>query len=79
MDDHSFKFSELHPDAGSNKQPYIRFLIFFRKRPDIAQDKFHAWWRSVHADLAVAVAGFGGHCVRYVQVCYLVYKLTFDW
>lgn len=68
MDSHDFKFSELRPNAGSNKQPYIRFLIFFRKRADISQEKFHTWWRSVHADLAIAVAGFGGHCMRYVQV-----------
>jgi hypothetical protein len=68
MDDHPFTFSELRPSAGSNKQAYIRFLIFITKRPDIPQEKFHAWWRSVHADLAVSVENFGGHCSRYVQL-----------
>ncbi|KAF2645784.1 hypothetical protein P280DRAFT_513670 [Massarina eburnea CBS 473.64] len=68
MNDHPFTFAELQPEAGSNRQPYIRFLIFIHKRADISQVKFHQWWRSVHADLAVAVAGFGGHCMRYVQL-----------
>ncbi|KAJ4300903.1 hypothetical protein N0V90_002991 [Kalmusia sp. IMI 367209] len=67
MDEHSFTFSELRPENNSNKQPYIRLLIFINKRKDISQERFHAWWRSVHADLAVAVEGFGGHCTRYVQ------------
>jgi hypothetical protein len=68
MDDHNFKFSELRPSVGSNKQPYVRFLVFITKRPDISQEEFHAWWRSVHADLAVSVESFGGHCSRYVQL-----------
>ncbi|KAF2683278.1 hypothetical protein K458DRAFT_305375 [Lentithecium fluviatile CBS 122367] len=68
MDAHKFRFSSLHPSTGSNKQPYIRFLIFISKRPDISQETFHTWWRSVHADLAVSVAGFGGHCSRYIQL-----------
>ena len=65
---HAFKFPSLTPGAGSNQQPYIRFLMFIKKRPDISDEKFHEWWKTVHADLAVAVAGFGGHCMRYVQM-----------
>ncbi|KAF2255207.1 hypothetical protein BU26DRAFT_152240 [Trematosphaeria pertusa] len=68
MDKHPFTFSELHPSSTSTKQPYTRFLIFIKKRRDVSQETFHAWWRSVHADLAVSVAGFGGHCSRYVQM-----------
>ncbi|KAK3197352.1 hypothetical protein GRF29_1536g1470096, partial [Pseudopithomyces chartarum] len=67
MDKHRFTFSELRPEAGFNRQPYVRLLIFINKRKDIPQEKFHTWWRSVHADLAVAIEGFGGHCTRYVQ------------
>jgi hypothetical protein len=65
---HSFTFNTLAPGAGSNQQPYIRFLMFIKKRPDISEEKFHEWWKTVHADLAVTVAGFGGHCMRYVQL-----------
>lgn len=65
---HQFRFQQLSPGNGSNEQPFVRFLIFIKKRPDISDEKFHLWWKTVHADLAVAVAGFGGHCSRYVQV-----------
>ncbi|KAF1845894.1 uncharacterized protein K460DRAFT_116931 [Cucurbitaria berberidis CBS 394.84] len=65
---HKFTFPHLSPGAGSNEQPYIKFLMFVKKRPDISDEKFHEWWKTVHADLAVTVAGFGGHCARYVQL-----------
>jgi hypothetical protein len=65
---HTFTFPSLYPGAGSSQQPYIRFSIFIRKRPDISDEKFHEWWKTVHADLALSVAGFGGHCIRYVQL-----------
>lgn len=65
---HTFTFPALSPGAGSNQQPYIRFLMFIRKRPGISDAKFHEWWKTVHADLAASVAGFGGHCMRYVQL-----------
>jgi hypothetical protein len=65
---HTFTFPTLKPDTGSNEQPYIRFLMFIKKRPDISDDKFHEWWKTVHADLAVTVTDFGGHCMRYVQL-----------
>ncbi|OAL49156.1 hypothetical protein IQ07DRAFT_72041 [Pyrenochaeta sp. DS3sAY3a] len=64
---HQFQFQQLSPGKGSNEQPFVRFLIFIKKRPDISDEKFHLWWKSVHADLAVAVAGFGGHCSRYLH------------
>ncbi|KAF2187567.1 hypothetical protein K469DRAFT_661529 [Zopfia rhizophila CBS 207.26] len=67
MDKHPFTFSELRPGTGSNPQPYLRFLNFFNKRPDISEDKFHECWKTVHADLGLAVAGWNGHCMRYVQ------------
>jgi hypothetical protein len=65
---HTFTFPSLRPGSGSHQQPYLRFLMFIKKRPDISDEKFHAWWKTVHADLAVAVEGFGGHCMRYVQM-----------
>ncbi|KAF2034570.1 hypothetical protein EK21DRAFT_56094 [Setomelanomma holmii] len=65
---HTFTFPSLNPGSGSNQQPYLRFLMFIKKRPDISDEKFHEWWKTVHADLAVAVESFGGHCVRYVQL-----------
>ncbi|KAH7356149.1 EthD domain-containing protein [Pyrenochaeta sp. MPI-SDFR-AT-0127] len=65
---HAFAFSHLSPGEGSNEQPYIRFLMFIKKRADISDQRFHEWWKTVHADLAVSVAGFGGHCKRYVQL-----------
>ncbi|KAF2441372.1 hypothetical protein P171DRAFT_447207 [Karstenula rhodostoma CBS 690.94] len=60
MDNHVFAFPLLRPETGSNKQPYLRLLIFINKKKAISQEAFHVWWRSVHADLAVAVEGFGG-------------------
>ena len=65
---HTFTFPHLSPGEGSNEQPYVKFLLFVKKRPDISDEKFHEWWKTVHADLAVQVAGFGGHCKRYVQL-----------
>ncbi|KAJ4370419.1 hypothetical protein N0V83_004937 [Neocucurbitaria cava] len=65
---HTFTFPHLAPGEGSNEQPYVRFLLFVKKRPDISDEKFHEWWKTVHADLAVQVAGFGGHCKRYIQL-----------
>lgn len=65
---HTFTFPSLSPGAGSNEQPYIRLLMFVKKRPDVSDEKFHEWWKTIHADLAVSVAGFGGHCKRYVQL-----------
>lgn len=65
---HTFTFPHLSPGEGSNEQPYIRFLMCIKKRADISDEKFHEWWKTVHADLAVSVSGFGGHCVRYVQL-----------
>lgn len=65
---HSFTFPSLAPGTGSNQQPYIRFLMFIKKRPDISDQKYNEWWKTLHADLAVSVAGFGGHCKRYVQL-----------
>lgn len=73
IDEHKFTFSELRLAAGSNPQPYVRLLIFFNKRPDVSEEEFHEWWRTVHADLALSVAGFGGHCMRYVQVSRLYF------
>jgi hypothetical protein len=65
---HTFTFPSLSPTTDSNQQPYIRFLMFIKKRPNISDEKFHAWWKTVHADLAVSVAGFGGYSMRYVQL-----------
>lgn len=65
---HKFTFPNLGPGEGSNEQPYVRFLMFIKKHPDVSHEKFHEWWKTVHADLAVTVAGFGGHCKRYVQL-----------
>jgi hypothetical protein len=65
---HTFTFPSLSPTTDPNQQPYIRFLMFIKKRPDITDEKFHLWWSTVHADLAVSVAGFGGYCKRYVQL-----------
>lgn len=69
LEHHQFRFPQLSPGNRSNEQPFVRFLIFIKKRPDISDEKFHEWWKTVHADLAVSVADFGGHCSRYVQVC----------
>ncbi|KAF1965767.1 hypothetical protein BU23DRAFT_488520 [Bimuria novae-zelandiae CBS 107.79] len=68
MDTHPFTFPSLCPSTGSNPQPYVRLLIFITKKKDIEDEMFHKWWRSVHADLAIAVEGFGRHCGRYVQM-----------
>lgn len=65
---HTFTFPSLTPGAGSSEQPYVRFLIFIKKRLDISYERFDEWWKTIHADLAVSVAGFGGYCKRYVQL-----------
>jgi hypothetical protein len=68
MDKHPFTFSHLRPGQSSNEQPYLRLLIFITKRPDISDEKFHSWWKSVHADLSVTAPGWNVHVLRYVQV-----------
>lgn len=68
MDKHPFTFSHLKPGAGSNQQPYYKLLMFITKRPDITDEKFHEWWKTVHADLSTAAPGWGVHVKRYVQL-----------
>lgn len=65
---HNFTFSELSPGNGSNEQPYVKFLMFIKKKPGISDEKFHEWWKTVHADLALTVENMGGVCLRYEQV-----------
>ncbi|KAF2265560.1 hypothetical protein CC78DRAFT_598644 [Lojkania enalia] len=67
MDKHKFTFSEFRPEHRPNQQPYVRLLMFFHKRPDISQEKFQEWWRTVHADLTMAAQGLNAHVLRYVQ------------
>ncbi|KAF2650237.1 hypothetical protein K491DRAFT_609215 [Lophiostoma macrostomum CBS 122681] len=67
MDKHNFTFSHLRPGQGSNQQPYLRLLIFISKRPDISEETFHEWWKTVHADLSASAPGWGVHVLRYVQ------------
>lgn len=68
MDTHSYTFDQLRPGQGSNEQPYLRILIFLNKHPDVPDEKFHDWWKTVHADLTMTGLGWGVHVTRYVQV-----------
>lgn len=65
---HTFTFPSLAPRAGLSEQPYIRSLMFINKRPENSYERLDEWWKTIHADLAVSVVGFGGHCKRYVQL-----------
>ncbi|KAF2105253.1 peptidase M50B-like-domain-containing protein [Lophiotrema nucula] len=62
-----FHIPHLRPGQGSNEQSYVRLLIFFKKRPDVTEQHFQEWWKSVHADLGLSAAGFNVHVSRYVQ------------
>ncbi len=39
----------------------IKAVIFFRRRPDLALDAFHAHWRTRHAPLVVRLPGLRGY------------------
>lgn len=69
MSSHTFNFQHLNHGQGSNEQPYVRMLMFFKKLPSITEEQFHEWWKTVHADLTVSTKDFGVHILRYVQVC----------
>ena len=66
--DHKFNFDHLAPEKGSNKQPYLRLLMFFKRLPHVSEEQFHQWWQTVHADLTVSAKDFNVYILRYVQV-----------
>jgi hypothetical protein len=68
MSSHKFNFDHLDHGKGSNEQPYLKFLMFFKKLPSITDEQFHEWWKTVHADLTVSCLNFNVHILRYVQV-----------
>jgi hypothetical protein len=68
---HSYTFYELQPrldGRGPYAQPYLRFLILFKKKADVSEAYFHQHWKTVHADLTMAAEDVGIQLLRYVQV-----------
>lgn len=51
----------------SNRQPYFRFMILFKMNPDLCEEQAHEHWKTVHADLTLAMKGTGVLIERYVQ------------
>lgn len=72
---HNYTFREFSPayhgasaiGPRSNAQPYFRFMILFQTNPAIGENKAHEHWRTVHADLTLALHNTGVDVVRYVQ------------
>lgn len=64
---HKFRFHELEPSTGSNRQPYFRFMILFKLNPSLCEEQAHEHWKTVHADLTMAAENTGVDVVRYVQ------------
>ncbi|KAF2867957.1 hypothetical protein BDV95DRAFT_610389 [Massariosphaeria phaeospora] len=69
--EYKFRFNEfvphLYDDGGSNRQPYFKVIIFFKKKPNITEVSFHTHWKSVHADMFMSQKGLGVHLMRYSQ------------
>jgi hypothetical protein len=68
---YNYTFTELRPDSdgrGSNQQPYSRFVILFKRNPNVTEEYFHQHWKTMHADLSIAGKNVGVDILRYVQV-----------
>lgn len=64
---HHYTFPEFSPGAGSNRQPYFRFQIFFKFNSSLCEEQAHEHWQTVHADLTLATKNTGVWVERYVQ------------
>ncbi|OAG11158.1 uncharacterized protein CC84DRAFT_1132697 [Paraphaeosphaeria sporulosa] len=68
---HAYTFSEYAPGTylnhDSNRQPYFRFMILFKMNPDLCEEQANEHWKTVHADLTLAMKGTGVLIERYVQ------------
>ncbi|KAF1958557.1 hypothetical protein CC80DRAFT_408402 [Byssothecium circinans] len=64
-ENHKYVFDEAKPGNDFFRQPYIRFMVFFRMKPDKEASRQH--WKTVHADLTLATANTGVDILRYTQ------------
>jgi len=45
----------------------IKIIVLLKRRPDLSQEDFIAYWRDVHSGVAASGPGFKKHMGRYVQ------------
>ena len=64
---HVYAFTEFAPGGGSFEQPYFRFLILFRMKPNATEEEVNEHWKTVHADLTMTLNDVGADILRYVQ------------
>ncbi|KAL5391114.1 hypothetical protein PMIN06_008535 [Paraphaeosphaeria minitans] len=68
---HAYTFSEYAPgtytNRDSNRQPYFRFMILFTMNPALCEEQANEHWKTVHADLTLAMKDTGVLIERYVQ------------